>query len=283
MQFLSLATLPVEVLNADGQAISRASAFLYESQNSELFLVTNWHVVTGRAPSDPSHSETGAVPYKLKCMLHARQDDASAIRTGQLVNLEVPINSDDGNEPQWLEHPDFRSGVDVVAVKLDHAQIAEQCKFHMLNHYEGFEPKYSHEAMDDVVVIGYPWGLSGSGGALPIFKRGSIASEPAVDYLGLPRFLIDCRTSPAMSGSPVIVQHSGIWNPGGSLGSDSIIGTVTNFVGVYSGRLVSNEIPSMGQAEISEIGIVWKKDALDAVVNEGVTATPLKDIAAIGS
>ena len=132
--------------------------------------------------------------------------------------------------------------------------------------------------MDDVFVIGYPWGLSGSGGALPIYKRGSIASEPAIDYLGLPRFLIDCRTSAAMSGSPVLVEHSGVWNPNGSMTGDSIIGTLVNFVGVYSGRLLSSEGVSVEDSEVTEIGIVWKKHALDALVNKGVPGMTLDEI-----
>ncbi len=285
MNFLTLTTVPIDVLAGNGKAISKATGFFYESQNSELFLITNWHVVTGRHPSTPARSKSGAVPCVLRCKLHARQKSAGAIRLSQLVQLDETINSDDGNNPEWLEHPGHRHRVDVVAIKIGKRQELEnQCTFHILNQYKDFEQRYKHEVMDDVFVIGYPWGLSSSGGALPVYKRGSIASEPVIDYLGLPRFLVDCRTARAMSGSPVIVEHSGIWKPTkGAISGDSIIGTLTNFIGVYSGRLLSQDALDIPQDEVSEIGIVWKKEALDAIVNNGVVGTSLDAIIRLGS
>ena len=170
--------------------------------------------------------------------------------------------------------------VDVVAIKVDDLEeVEKQCEFNVLNDYNDFETKFDASAMDDVFVIGYPWGLTGGSEALPLYKRGSIASEPQVPYSNLPRMLIDCRTTKSMSGAPVIVSHSGIWHPDGKPSANTIHGTVTNFIGVYSGRLYSNEIPDhLAGADISEIGIVWKKEALDEVVNNGAQGVSLDEI-----
>jgi hypothetical protein len=280
MKALSVSTVPIDVMGLDNLVISKASGFFYESERFELFLITNWHVVTGRTPTKPTMTRKGAIPRALRCKLHSRQTHEHSIRVSELMQYEVTINSSDGNMPVWLEHPNFRYRVDVVAIKIedDRETLEKRCYFQVLNRDSSFETRYAHQAMDDVFVVGYPWGLSGSGGALPIYKRGSIASEPAIDYLGLPRFLIDCRTSSAMSGSPVLVEHSGVWNPNGKMADDSIFGTIINFIGVYSGRLISQDGISI-EDEVSEIGIVWKKDALEAIVNSGVSGTTLADIA----
>lgn len=272
--FLSLVTVPIEMLNSQGRPMGKATGFFYESSDSKLFLITNWHVVTGRDPSRPSYSGTGEIPCTLRAKLHKRQeikDGQSHIRLSSLVPVDIAVNTEDGNAPKWLEDPTYRNRVDVIGIHMeDRKEMEEECTFSVLNRWNGFEERYNAEVMDDIFVIGYPWGISGSNGAVPLYKRGSIASEPLINFDGLPRLLIDCRTSKGLSGSPVVVAHSGIWHPEGKMSPDSIIGTLHNFLGVYSGRLYDQNELQISEREISEIGIVWKKEVLDSIVNEGV-------------
>ena len=79
-----------------------------------------------------------------------------------------------------------------------------------------------------------------------------------------------------MSGSPVVVSHSGIWNPAGKWTKDSIIGTTENLLGVYSGRM-SNSIAEVAEG-VSDIGIVWKMSAVQEVVDDSVPGSALSDI-----
>ena len=61
--------------------------------------------------------------------------------------------------------------------------------FNTVNEGNRFDERFGGSVTDDVFVIGYPLGLSGSSsvrGAMPIYKRGSIASEPELNYDGLP-------------------------------------------------------------------------------------------------
>ncbi|WDL97888.1 hypothetical protein [Alicyclobacillus sp. ALC3] len=44
----------------------------------------------------------------------------------------------------------------------------------------------------------------------PIFRHGSTATQPGVDYNGEPKFLIDMACFPGSNGSPVL-----LYNPGG--------------------------------------------------------------------
>ena len=109
-----------------------------------------------------------------------------------------------------------------------------------------------------------------------MYKRGSIASDPVIDYRRLPSVLIDCRTTTVMSGSPVIVSHSGICMPDGRMTNDSIIGTINSFLGVYSGRLKDKK-----DEEISEIGIVWKASVLKEITESNVLGTTLENMASM--
>lgn len=178
----------------------------------------------------------------------------------------------------------MRFKVDVVAIDVENDFDRKELLFASVNEYRHLEPRYEPEVMDDVFVIGFPLGISGSSsqrGAMPVFKRGSIASEPTLDFDRNPCVLIDCRSYSGMSGSPVIASHSGIWTPPGppggkNLRGDTVIGTVENFLGVYSGRLRS---PNMDAHEgVAEIGIVWKRSALSAVINKGVSGTKLSQM-----
>jgi hypothetical protein len=57
-------------------------------------------------------------------------------------------------------------------------------------------------------IVGYPFGRTGGGG-FPIWVQGWIATEPSIDFDALPCFLIDSRTRPGQSGSPVVFFSTG--------------------------------------------------------------------------
>ena len=156
--------------------------------------------------------------------------------------VDIGLNTTDGNEPAWKEHPQYRQRLDVVALDVEDTFSRDRYVFNAVNDGKRFNERFVGSVTDDVFVIGYPLVLSGSRsdrGAMPIYKRGSIASEPLLDYDGRPCVLIDCRTFSGMSGSPVVVAHSGIWHPEGKMTLDSVIGTVENLLGVYVGRAPS--------------------------------------------
>jgi hypothetical protein len=105
-----------------------------------------------------------------------------------------------------------------------------------------------------VSVVGFPFGIA-AGGGLPIWATGFIASEPQVDYEHLPIFLIDCRSRPGQSGSPVIAYRSGgAVTTGG--GVSVFTGSVFRLLGIYSGRI----------NEQSDIGRVRKTTAIQELV-----------------
>jgi hypothetical protein len=57
---------------------------------------------------------------------------------------------------------------------------------------------------EDIIVIGYPNGIWDEQNNYPIFRKGTLATSPAIDYKGKKEFLIDCAIYPGSSGSPVL-------------------------------------------------------------------------------
>jgi hypothetical protein len=292
----SLAVVPLRVKGVSGQTLSVATGFWYRrSQTEQPYLITNWHVVTGREPASPSRSRNGAVPVSISTSVHAEMGesaDGPLIHPAVTVNVTLAINEPDGEEPAWLEHPTLKFRADVVAIPVPDLERAKpKLSFSafgdagMLNPHPLFEPNVT----DDVFVIGYPWGLTGGGAAMPIYKRGSVASEPALPQAGLPRFLIDCRTASGLSGSPVMAVRSVFGDKIGP-GGEARFGRGGGFVGIYSGRLLSREAGSIADAagaerdraeqEISEIGIVWQRRVLEEILNAGARGSKLSDLAA---
>jgi hypothetical protein len=109
----------------------------------------------------------------------------------------------------------------------------------------------------DVFVLGYPKGISG-GSVFPIWKKASIATEPAIQLDGLPKILVDSAMREGMSGAPVVaISDGGYEEENGSL--MQTLGRFYRFVGVYSGRLGDNEMEA-------QLGIVWKTQAVGEIV-----------------
>lgn len=189
---LSLSAVPCSTHTSVGQQVDQATAFLYEAMDGRLHLVTNWHVVTGRKPEEPTKSRTAMTPETLRCLVHKRRRPDSRgqqhVRLSQLATVDVHLNSADGNNPAWREHPDFRHRVDVVALDVTDTFLRDVHTFNIVNQIKRLDERFRGDVMDDVFVVGYPLGLSGSThqpGALPLYKRGSIASEPSVSFGGL--------------------------------------------------------------------------------------------------
>ena len=282
LHFLSLATVPVQTLAANRTPMSNATAFFFQSSDSRVFLVTNWHVVTDRDPKRATRHKTGAFPCVLQAKIHRRQQSTAGkkgIHPRDIGIEEFKINCEKGDNPAWIEHPEYRREVDVVAIEVPVSEkFKKTYEFNPINSWNSLRQDYVPEAMDDIFVIGYPWGISPSNAVLPLYKKGCIASDPVLPVDGYPKLLIDCRTTSGMSGGPVIVAHSGVWNPSGSFSDDSVIGTVHKFLGIYSGRYGDQSGQPGIDKEISEIGIVWKQELLESLTTNGVVGTTCQEM-----
>ena len=231
-------------------SLGSATGFVVERAGGR-YLVTNFHVVSGRHPDTGENLHpSGAWPNTIRIVHNA------AGQLGQWVERLEPLY-DPGASPLWLEHPSHGSKVDTVALPLTDTAGVD------VHGYNPWAPaKAALPMAGSLSIIGFPFGVT-YGGALAVWVQGFVASEPDFDFGDLPRFLIDSRTRPGQSGSPVIhFNQSGTYTGvGGGLAIGG--GVVEDFVGVYLGRI----------NEQSDLGFVWKASALRDVLDYGVRGT----------
>lgn len=221
------------------------------------YLVTNWHIATGRERIAGAPLASAALPERLVGWLSLDLRATSSELAWHAWGWD--LYSAEGHA-RWLVHPVRGHSVDVVALPIE----APEAISSGWNHPTLFFPYSLAEPADpawlspasDVSIIGYPYGIS-AGGKLPVWTRGSVASEPAANFGDEPCFLIDARTRQGQSGSPVI----GYWR-GTKVradGTTAITGESWEFFGVYSGRISSE----------SDLGRVWRRDTVREIVEGG--------------
>lgn len=66
-------------------------------------------------------------------------------------------------------------------------------------------------AVENILMIGYPNGLWDETNNLPLFRRGITATHPAVDHNGKSVTMVDAACFPGSSGSPVILYDGGAY------------------------------------------------------------------------
>ena len=245
---------------ATDTVLSNATGFIY--QRAGLFyLVTNWHVVSGRHPTKGEClSESKGVPDLISTLFRPIEQFSVTRRES------LALFADDAmREPLWYEHPRQGRAVDVVAIPLAE-QIAKSYQLSPINAIE-FDIAFESQIADDAFVIGYPFS-DVTQFALPIWKRASVATEPQIDIDGLPKLLIDTATRSGLSGSPVIMQRVSVHGMSGDeLQGNEIIGRIRNFIGVYSGRIGRDELKA-------QLGIVWKAKVIEEIIDARVLGKP---------
>ncbi|MDW8336115.1 MAG: trypsin-like peptidase domain-containing protein [Tepidimonas sp.] len=123
------------------------------------------------------------------------------------------------------------------------------------------------DALEEVWFVGYPSGVWDQVNALPILRRGTTATPPAVDFEGAPQFLIDAAVYPGSSGSPVFVRAadgSGLWLAG-------VVAAV--FFREESLRLTPQPVPASTAleavgAEMIDLGLVVKAQAVRELLHD---------------
>lgn len=256
------------------------SAFMYEIDGVN-HLITARHNLTGRhwrtggylgkIPTEPTHLKVALLPKDLASGFPIRQSDGIP-RVGELqipmpVYL-VPLIGENW-KPLWKQHPDYGAEMDVAVVQFnrDHrALISSWQKRATDNSTPGIKwPTLAPG--QDVFIVGYPDGLV-TGPMLPLWMRGTMASEPAMglelDGKFLPAMLIDARTRRGSSGSAVMrhrAEDTLVRRTDGTYGLT--FGANSELVGVYSGRTHKD----------SDLGFVWRIDEVDVICEEGVPGT----------
>jgi hypothetical protein len=99
--------------------------------------------------------------------------------------------------------------------------------------------KYDIGPGDEMMVLGYPQGLSADSAGFPILRSGRVASMVAPPSAGAPTFLLDFRVFPGNSGGPVFISDTNRRVPGEAEPKDAefITGMLTQQVELNNERL----------------------------------------------
>jgi hypothetical protein len=247
----SMTTVPIEQF-FNSTRLGAATSFIWK-HTDDFYLITNWHVVTGRSAVTGKHLwDHAAEPNKLR----GRFNLQSHYFARQLEDLRL---RDEDNHPKWFVHPTRGHSVDVVALLLPPHIMSAPIHLWPINTLTSLD--LDIRIGMDVFVLGYPFPDNNDGG-FPVWKRGSIASEPELVNLTTGYLLVDTAFRPGMSGAPVIRRS---WS------SHIVHGEVlplnstpaTKFIGVYSGRLHTEK-----QTD-AQLGIVWPAPLVEQIVTGG--------------
>ena len=157
------------------------------------FFITNKHVVQNCS--------------RLRFLIHR---ESAGKPSGNPIYLDCPAD-----ETWHYEHP----SADLVAICVGGAmQHWREEHFGQNLFWAGFAkdaivPESELSKLDipsSVLLVGCPSGLWDELNGFPLFRRGSTASHPAVDYEGKSEFMIDAAVFSGSSGSPVWLYDVGL-------------------------------------------------------------------------
>lgn len=141
-------------------------------------------------------------------------DFCKADSEGKPIDAEVFSVEYSGNS--WIPHPD--SKVDLRCLPL--AEVFNEIEkksikiFHIpLN--TSLIPSYKQieelSAMEEIVMVGYPIGLSDTYNHKPVIRRGITSTHPRNNFQGEKEILLDIACYPGSSGSPIFIVNQGTY------------------------------------------------------------------------
>lgn len=240
----SLCTVPLELL-ANGKPLGVVATGFIWKHREQHYLVTNWHVITGRN-TQTGRLELPARPESFRALFNVRIGDFGKSET----NIEV---RDKSGDPLWLVHPN-KGRIDVVVLPINLFGPTTAVDLSPINLYIT-KPLRIQVGME-VFILGYPFGMDPP--AFPVWKRGTIASEPDLVRMTTGYYLVDTASRPGMSGAPVILRS---WTNDYVEGSVRAItdAPATNIIGVYSGRLHA-------ATDEAQVGMVWHISYIEEII-----------------
>jgi hypothetical protein len=175
------------------------TGFLCRANNGGVWLVTCWHVLTGRRPDEPGFCVTNEYPWspdRIRITFPMKQLSAFS------MPIVYPLY--ENGSPKWREYK-RSSGVDLAAIPIE---LPDDCAGITIQDFANGERTI--EPGLDVVVVGFPF-AHGIDVSYPIWKQGMVAYEPGYMFRGIPQIMIDMPGHPGMSGSPVYTRSSAIF------------------------------------------------------------------------
>ena len=272
----------------DNMKLGDATGFFFEAVadgKPNFWLVTNWHVFSGRSAIDPTkvlHSK-GSLPNKLRLSLILKPDQSeySALQKPepQFLKQEQIIDLyEHDRSAVWHQHP-LKNFCDVGVIRMP-PWMGSRFLINGINSVAR-QNDMAIAIGNNIFILGYPLGFSHFADT-PIWKRGCIASEPHLEMAEETatfggRIIIDATTRQGMSGSPVIMREKTHYLT--EKGEIRPHINATRWIGIYSSR------PNMtGSADLleedrrAEIGYVYKSGSVYKAITDGIRGPQLGEL-----
>ena len=177
------------------------------------------------------------------------------------------------SDPNWVKHPDNTVDLRCLALAplLNVIEKLNKKIFYVPINSEiipNDKQLQEFSALEDLVMVGYPIGLSDEYNHKPVLRKGTTATHMKNDYQGKKEFLMDMACYPGSSGSPVFIYNDGTYTtPSGEL----VMGSRIYFVGVLyggphysaSGTITFSNLPNIPKPVINipiNLGIAIKSE-----------------------
>lgn len=201
----------VRVVNQWGKTGSGFLVYrtLDDSDRSKVFLVTNKHVVNSEKAR--RHAATS-----VSVFVNVKGSDG----TVRGASFPAPLLAN--GQKQWREHPDEYTdvfAVDITPLIQSHPEIVKKWAGYDLFATPEILKREEITTGEEIMVIGYPLGLSHADTNSPLVRQGIIATRigEAINITirrpdGKPAkikirgFMIDSGVAPGSSGSPVVLK-----------------------------------------------------------------------------
>lgn len=235
---LLYATTRVVGLDAGGTPIKTGTGFFFNFKVDESrllpALITNKHVVEG----------TSAV----ELVLHTKEANAARPTNNTPVRITASLGAG------WIPHPN--GAVDLCALPIGNVlnSLSPPSFFRALD--DALIPSHNQlealDAVEDVLMVGYPNGLWDEVNNYPLTRRGITASHPGVPfyltgYPNVPLTVVDVASFGGSSGSPVFIYNNGTY-------ADKVGNTVVGSRFIFLGVLFSGPVmQSDGQIVVKEV------------------------------
>lgn len=190
-------TVRIETENGEGTGSGTGffMRFARSGNQSVIAIVTNRHVVEG--------TKLGVLHFTV-CKKNSDEPEMGKYVGHKVTDFEVA----------WVMHPDPK--IDLAAMPiaslLETMIESDQRPFLTAVSYEDLPDANYYDnlnAIEEIVMVGYPNGLWDSHHNIPLIRRGITATPPSIDFEGRKEFLIDCACFPGSSGSPIFLYNMG--------------------------------------------------------------------------
>jgi hypothetical protein len=173
------------------EGVGTGSFFLFSIENKIVpVIITNKHVV--------NYNENEVVTFNI----HTKN-----------VNSEPDKNVKITYQTKWIFHEKHDLCCCYAQPIFEYMEKTLDCPAFFIANDEKIIPTKEQleglSAVEELIMVGYPIGLSDVRNNLPIFRRGYTACHPSIDFNKEENGLVDMACFPGSSGSPIYVLNEG--------------------------------------------------------------------------